>query len=135
MFITLMGASGNLMNQLNPLGRHPNKPDEGDELADEDEEDGPSEGDGVIQNSSEGRTWNIIEWSSDNISSPPDDNKTVDTILISRPNAILTCTMHKLTHEGPEGEHGGPQAGHEAVGVDGVGEAALDGGLVRVRES
>ena len=43
--------------------------------------------------------------------------------------------MHKLTHEGPEGEHGGPQAGHEAVGVDGVGEAALDGGLVCVRKT
>ena len=40
-----------------------------------------------------------------------------------------------LTDESPEGEDGGPEAGHEAVGVDGVGEAALYRGLVRVRES
>ena len=44
------------MNELSKLCRHPGQPDEGDELADEDEEDGPAEGDGVIQNSSEGRT-------------------------------------------------------------------------------
>ena len=43
--------------------------------------------------------------------------------------------LHKLTHEGAESKHRGPEAGHEAVGVDGVGEATLDGRLVRVRES
>ena len=51
-----MRASGNLMNELGKLCRHPDQPDKGDELADEDEEDGPTEGDCVIQNSSESWT-------------------------------------------------------------------------------
>ena len=38
------------------LCRHPDQPDEGDELSDEDKEDGPAEGDCIIQNSSEGRS-------------------------------------------------------------------------------
>ena len=43
--------------------------------------------------------------------------------------------MQKLTNKGTEGEDGGPESGHEAVGVYGVGEATFDGRLVRIREA
>ena len=57
------------------------------------------------------------------------------TIKLMIPSWWHHSDLHKLTHEGAESKHTGPEAGYEAIGVDGVGEATLDGGLVRVREA